>query len=193
MAVVSYTNGILSYILAPSGVLPGSSIFSGFGSRLCSGVVFYLWQIPLTILIHNIELMPGSGGKITRAAGTFSKILRKSGKYAVVLLRSGEERIFDLNCLATIGRVSKIQQHLIDIGNAGASRWRGRRPHVRGVAMNPVDHPHGGGQGKTSGGRPSVTPKGKITKGYPTRNKKKASIFIAKFRNKQKANKNSLV
>lgn len=194
IALLSYSNGTASYILAPYGLKPGDIIYSGFNANFSLGNVFYLWQIPLTTLIHNIELYPGKGGQIARAAGSFAKIIRKDSKYAVLLLKSGEERIFDLNCLATIGRVSNAQHNLIDLKKAGRSRWKGRRPVVRGVVKNPVDHPHGGGEGKTSGGRPSVSPWGKITKGMPTRRKNnKTSVFISKFRNKTKSNLLSLI
>lgn len=194
IALLAYSNGFVSYIIAPFGVKPGDVLYSGVGASMTPGNCFYLWQIPLTSLVHNIELYPGNGAKIARSAGTFAKLVKKTDKYAILLLRSGEERVFNLNCLATLGKVSNASHHLRVLGSAGKSRWLGRRPVVRGVVKNPVDHPHGGGEGKTSGGRPSVTPWGKITKGMPTRNKKKkTSVFISKFRNKIKSNLNSLV
>lgn len=184
LALVSYSNGLISNILAPAGLYPGSSIYSGYDAAFGSiGGRFYLWQLPLGTKIYNIELVPSSGGIISRAAGTFATIIRKTTNLIVLRLPSKELKAFKLVSLANVGQVSNGSHQFINLGKAGINRWLGRKSVVRGVAKNPVDHPHGGGEGKTSGGRPSVTPWGKITKGKPTRNLKKPSIkSILRFR-----------
>jgi len=171
------------YILAPEGLKIDQYVSSNENSELQLGNALPLKNIPIGSTIHNISLQPSSGGKLIRSAGTSAQLLQKiNNKYAKIRLSSGEQRLILLNCYATLGIVSNIHHKKIKLGKAGRSRWLNRRPHVRGVAMNPVDHPHGGGEGKTSGGRPSVSPKGRITKGKPTRSKKKKNQFILQKR-----------
>lgn len=159
LAMVSYPNGLISYILAPAGLCPGFTIYSGYDANFNSiGGRFYLWQLPLGTRVYNIELGAALGGVIARAAGTFATIIRKTVNLIVLKLPSKELKIFKLTSLANVGQVSNGSHQFINLGKAGVNRWLGRRPAVRGVAKNPVDHPHGGGEGKTSGGRPSVTP-----------------------------------
>jgi len=169
LALVSYCNGLLSYILAPHDLQVGKTIVAGNRPPLEVGNSMPLRSLPLGTLVHNIELNPNQGGKICRAAGTRAKILKK-GTMGLVSLQLMDGRIIHINedCTATIGVVSNVEHHFDKMTKAGQNRWRGIRPHVRGVAMNPVDHPHGGGEGKTSGGRPSVSPWGWLTKGYRT-------------------------
>nr|YP_010394405.1 ribosomal protein L2 [Phytophthora lateralis]DAZ88413.1 TPA_asm: ribosomal protein L2 [Phytophthora lateralis]DAZ88846.1 TPA_asm: ribosomal protein L2 [Phytophthora lateralis] len=166
-------------ILAPEGLKINQYIKSSLNAELKVGNALPLQNIPIGSLIHNISLYPQSRGKLIRSAGTSAQLIQKiNNKYARIRLNSGELKLILLTCYATLGVVSNINHKKIKLGKAGRSRWLNRRPHVRGVAKNPVDHPHGGGEGKTSGGRPSVTPKGKITKGKPTRNKKKKKLII---------------
>ena len=171
-------NNIKSYlILAPEGLKINQYIKSSSNAELKIGNALPLQNIPIGSLIHNISLSPQSKGKLIRSAGTSAQLIQKiNNKYAKVRLNSGELKLILLNCYATLGIVSNINHKKIKLGKAGRSRWLNKRPSVRGVAKNPVDHPHGGGEGKTSGGRPSVTPYGKITKGKPTRKKKKLII-----------------
>lgn len=167
------------FILAPDGLKINQYITSSNTSELKIGNALPLLNIPIGSLIHNISLYPKAKGKLIRSAGTSAQLIQKiNNKYAKIRLRSGELKILLLTCYATLGIVSNIYHQRIKLGKAGRSRWLNRRPKVRGVAKNPVDHPHGGGEGKTSGGRPSVSPQGKITKGKPTRNKKKKKLFI---------------
>ncbi len=167
------------YILSPENLTIGTWIESGKDASIQQGNSLFLKDIPLGSMIHNISLKPNKGGQFTRSAGTYAQLLQKNfGKYAKIRLSSGEQRLIPLNCEATLGIVSNLDHKNIKIGKAGRNRWLNRRPKVRGVAKNPVDHPHGGGEGKTSGGRPSVSFTGRITKGQPTvKNKKK---FILK-------------
>jgi large subunit ribosomal protein L2 len=161
------------FILAPDGLKINQYIESSYNADLQIGNALPLKNIPIGTIIHNISLKPNTNGKLIRSAGTSAQLIQKiNDKYAKIRLNSGELKLILLTCFATIGVVSNINHNKIKLGKAGRSRWLNRRPSVRGVAMNPVDHPHGGGEGKTSGGRPSVTPKGKITKGKPTRKKK---------------------
>lgn len=153
-------------------------IKSGENADIKIGHALSLDRIPLGSFIHNISLIPGKKSQLARAAGNYAQLIQKDQKYAKLKLRSGEQRFVSLNCTATLGTVSNENHNLISIGKAGRSRWLNKRPTVRGVAMNPVDHPHGGGQGKTSGGRPSVTPWGKPTKGQPTSRSKNKLIII---------------
>lgn len=181
IALISYKNGLMSYILAPENLNIGDIVMSSNGKNLNFkiGNAFPIKYIPIGTLIHNIELKPGKGGQIARSAGAYGQLIQKSGTgYAMIRLVSGELRMIPMECMATIGTVCNLDHKNINGGKAGYSRWKNRRPIVRGVAMNPVDHPHGGGEGKTSGGRPSVTPWGKPTKGMPTRSKKKKNPFI---------------
>lgn len=178
------------YILAPEGLKVNDKIESGPNSELKIGNAMPLSNIPIGSIIHNISLRPFEKGKLIRSAGTSAQLLQKTeNNYAKIRLNSGELRLILLNCYATLGIVSNINHKKIKLGKAGRSRWLNRRPHVRGVAMNPVDHPHGGGEGKTSGGRPSVSPKGIITKGKSTRSKKKTNKFIIEFKKKKNVKK----
>ena len=166
-------------ILAPEGLKINQHIKSSPEAELKVGNSLPLKNIPIGSLVHNISLNPNEKGKLIRSAGTSAQLIQKiNNKYARIRLSSGELKLVLLSCYATLGIVSNINHKKIKLGKAGRSRWLNRRPSVRGVAMNPVDHPHGGGEGKTSGGRPSVTPQGKITKGKPTRNKKKKKLII---------------
>jgi len=182
IALLHYEDGEKRYILAPLGLKVGDRVSSGQESEIKPGCAIILRNIPLGTSIHNIELNVGHGGQIARSAGSYAKLMAKEGKYAQVKLPSGEVRMVLLDCKATIGQVGNIEHENISLGKAGRSRWKGRRPHVRGVAMNPVDHPHGGGEGKSSGGRHPVTPWGVPTKGYKTRGKKASDKFIVKKR-----------
>jgi len=172
IALLHYADGEKRYILAPVGLKVGDTVMAGPGADIKPGNALPLKDIPLGTVIHNIELKEGKGGQLVRSAGTLARILAKENGYAQVKLASGEVRLIPLNCMATIGQVSNVDHENISIGKAGRSRWLGRRPRVRGVAMNPIDHPHGGGEGRTSGGRHPCTPWGKPTKGYKTRKKK---------------------
>ena len=173
------------YILAPHGLKVNDVVESGENVPKRIGNTLPLRNIPVGTLIHNIELKPGSGGKYARAAGSFATLLQHVDEnYALVRLKSSEQRLVPIDCCATIGTVSNLDHHNVSLSKAGRSRWLGRRPVVRGVAMNPIDHPHGGGEGKTSGGRPSVSPWGKLTKGPRTRNPKKKSTLILQSRRK---------
>ncbi len=175
IALVQYPDGKKRYILASSGLLSGEKINKGNGVELKTGNRLPLSSIPAGVSVYNIEIKPGVGGRLVRAAGTSAVTMAKDNKFAQVKLPSGEIRLIDIRCLATIGQVSNPEHKYISLGKAGRKRWEGRRPKVRGVAMNPVDHPLGGGEGKSSGGRHPVTPWGKPTKGYKTRKKHKYS------------------
>ena len=175
IALLHYVDGEKRYILAPLGLKVGDRILSGKGAGIRTGNALPLRDIPLGTQIHNIELSVGHGGQIVRSAGGYAQLMAKEGKYAQVKLPSGEVRMVSMDCKASIGQIGHLEHENISLGKAGRTRWRGRRPHVRGVAMNPVDHPHGGGEGKSSGGRHPVTPWGVPTKGYKTRRVKKAS------------------
>jgi large subunit ribosomal protein L2 len=185
LALVLYADGERRYILAPKGVAVGAPIQSGSDAPIKAGNSLPLKSIPVGTLVHCIELKPGKGGQIARSAGSSTQIVAREGAYVTVRLRSGEMRRVHVNCRATIGEVGNDEHNLRKIGKAGAKRWRGIRPTVRGVAMNPVDHPHGGGEGRTSGGRHPVSPWGMPTKGYKTRNNKRTSAMIVRSR-KQK-------
>jgi len=181
IALVEYQDGEKRYIICPAGLEVGASIISGDATDIKVGNSTTLRRIPPSTQIHNIELAKGKGGQIVRSAGSSAQIMAKEDKYAHIKLPSGEIRLIDINCYATIGQISNMEHEGISLGKAGRSRWLGRRPKVRGVAMNPIDHPHGGGEGKSSGGRHPCTPWGKPTKGYKTRKKKKRSNkFILK-------------
>jgi len=187
IALLNYIDGEKRYIIAPVGLKVGDSVESGENADIKPGNALPLVNIPVGTTIHNIELKPGKGGQIVRAAGNSAQLMAKEGDYAQVRLPSGEVRMFRMNCKATIGQVSNIENENISIGKAGRKRWMGVRPTVRGVVMNPVDHPHGGGEGKSPIGRPSpVTPWGKPTIGLKTRQKKnKSDKFIVKRRNQK--------
>ncbi|RNC69365.1 MAG: 50S ribosomal protein L2 [Desulfuromonadales bacterium] len=184
IALLNYIDGEKRYILAPLGLKVGDTIVASSSADIKPGNALPLRAIPLGTIIHNIELKIGKGGQLARSAGTFAQLMAKEGKYAQVKLPSGEVRMVLLDCMATVGQVGNIDHENVSIGKAGRSRWLGRRPKVRGVAMNPVDHPHGGGEGRTSGGRHPVTPWGIPTKGYKTRKNKTSSRFIVKPRSK---------
>jgi large subunit ribosomal protein L2 len=185
IAEIQSINNKFFYILAPNGLKIGDIVESGQDVPKRIGNTLPLKSIPVGTLIHNIELKPGAGGKYARAAGSFATLLQHVDEnYALVRLKSGEQRLVPINCCASIGVVSNSDHQNVSLSKAGRSRWLGRRPVVRGVAMNPVDHPHGGGEGKTSGGRPSVSPWGKLTKGPRTRNPKKKNTLILQSRRK---------
>jgi large subunit ribosomal protein L2 len=182
IALLHYGDGEKRYILAPLGLKVGDRLISGPEAEIRVGNTIVLRDIPLGTQIHNIELNPGHGGQMARCAGSYAQLMAKEGRYAQIKLPSGEVRMISLDCRATIGQIGNLGHESISLGKAGKNRWRGRRPHVRGVAMNPVDHPHGGGEGKSSGGRHPVTPWGVPTKGYKTRVKKASDKLIVKRR-----------
>jgi large subunit ribosomal protein L2 len=184
IALLHYVDGEKRYILSPKNLSVGDTVMSGEGSEIRIGNTLPLKVIPLGTHVHNIELNIGHGGQMARGAGSYCQLMAKEGKYAQVKLPSGEVRLIPLGCKATIGQVGNLEHEKISIGKAGRKRWLGKRPHVRGVAMNPVDHPHGGGEGKSSGGRHPVTPWGVPTKGYKTRVRKSSDRFIVKRRSK---------
>ena len=184
IALLHYVDGEKRYILAPHGLQAGDQVISGPSAEIRTANTIPLRQIPLGTYIHNIELNIGHGGQLVRSAGSQAQLMAKEGKYAQIKLPSGEVRMVLQDCKATIGQVGNIDHENISIGKAGRNRWLGKRPHVRGVAMNPVDHPHGGGEGKSSGGRHPVTPWGVPTKGYKTRVKKSTDRLIVKRRGK---------
>ena len=175
IALVTYADGEKRYILAPNGLSVGDRIEAGPGADVKPGNTLPLSSIPLGTTIHNVELKPGKGGQLARAAGAGVQLVAREGRFCLLRLPSTEVRRVHAECQATIGQVGNLDHENLSLGKAGASRWRGRRPKVRGVAMNPIDHPLGGGEGKSSGGRHPVTPWGKPTKGYKTRKKRKAS------------------
>ncbi len=184
IALLKYSDGIYSYIIAPHKLSVGEKVTSSRSLiDVKLGNAMPLSVIPIGSIIHNIELKPGCGGAVSRSAGTYAQLVGKDGGYALIKMQSGEIRLFLLDCMATIGSVSNLDNKNISIGKAGRSRWLGIRPTVRGVAMNPVDHPHGGGEGKTSGGRHPVSPTGKSAKGKITRKRNKpTNRFIVKSR-----------
>ena len=183
IALIKYKDGEKRYILAPRGLNPGAAISSGPDAPLEAGNALPLEKIPMGMPVHNVELQLGKGGQLVRAAGGHASVSAKDGDYVTLKLPSGEMRMIFCKCYATIGEVGNQDHMNISLGKAGRNRWLGRRPKVRGVAMNPVDHPHGGGEGKTSGGRHPVSPRGVPTKGYKTRKKKKlSSKYIVKKR-----------
>ena len=184
IALVEYKDGELSYIIAPKGIKEKNKIISSSKAAIKPGNCLPLSEIPQGTEVHCIEMKPGKGAQLIRSAGTTARIIAKEGRYATLRLSSGEMRKILLTCRASIGVISNEQHNLRSLGKAGAKRWRGVRPTVRGVAMNPVDHPHGGGEGKTSGGRNPVTPWGMPTKGYRTRKPKASDKLIVKRRYK---------
>jgi large subunit ribosomal protein L2 len=184
IALVSYADGEKRYILQPAGLKVGDKIIASENADILLGNALPLKNIPLGTTLHNVELRPGKGGQIARSAGSSVQLVAKEGDYASVKMPSGEIRHIPLTCYATIGQVGNSDHENVSIGKAGRSRWMGNRPHNRGVVMNPVDHPHGGGEGKTSGGRHPVSPWGLPTKGYKTRNNKTTDKFIVQRRPK---------
>lgn len=184
IALLHYADGEKRYILAPIGLNVGDTVESGPGVDIKPGNALPLRNIPVGTMVHNVEIRPGKGGQISRAAGQAAQIMAKEGDYALLRLPSGEQRLFHLECKATVGQVGNVEHENVDLGKAGRARWMGWRPTVRGSVMNPVDHPHGGGEGKAPIGRPGpVTPWGKPTLGYKTRKKHKPSDkYIVKRR-----------
>jgi len=182
IALLHYADGEKRYIIAPNKLQVGDQIIAGPDADIKTGNSIPLKDIPLGTNIHNVELHIGHGGQIARGAGNYARLMAKEGKYAQIKLPSGEVRMVLLGCRATIGQVGNLEHENISIGKAGRNRWLGKRPKVRGVAMNPVDHPHGGGEGKSSGGRHPVTPWGVPTKGYKTRKRKGSDRLIMKKR-----------
>jgi large subunit ribosomal protein L2 len=185
IALVCYADGERKYIIAPKGIKAGDMIESGNASSIKPGNSLPIRNIPVGSTIHCVELKPGKGAQLARSAGTSAQLVAREGAYATLRLRSGEMRRVLSECRATLGEVSNSEHSLRSLGKAGAARWRGKRPTVRGVAMNPVDHPHGGGEGRTSGGRHPVSPWGTPTKGYKTRSNKRTDNMIVRRRNKK--------
>ncbi len=186
IALLHYVDGEKRYILAPEGLKVNDSVMSGEKAEIRNGNALPVGMAPLGTFLHNVELLPGRGGRIARGAGTYVQLVAKEGEFAHLKMPSGEVRLVKQNCLGTIGQVGNADHKNISLGKAGASRWRGRRPHNRGVTMNPVDHPMGGGEGKTSGGRHPCSPWGQKAKGLKTRKKKKSRKYIVEARGKKK-------
>jgi large subunit ribosomal protein L2 len=186
IALIKYRDGELAYILAPQRLRVGDTVVAGARVDIKPGNAMPLSAVPVGTIVHNIEMKPGAGGKIARAAGQYAQLVGKDAGYAQIKLMSGELRLVRGECMGSIGAVSNPDNSNQEIGKAGRSRWLGWRPHNRGVVMNPVDHPHGGGEGRTSGGRHPVTPWGKPTKGYKTRGNKRTDSLIVRRRNKGK-------
>ena len=184
IALLVYADGVKTYIIAPKGVAAGDVLHSGSTAPIRPGNTLPIVNIPVGTQVHCIEMKPGKGAQIARSAGTTAQLLAREGMYATLRLRSGEMRKIHTDCRATIGEVGNSEHSLRSLGKAGATRWRGVRPTVRGVVMNPVDHPHGGGEGRTSGGRHPVSPWGMPTKGYRTRSNKRTDNMILRRRNK---------
>ena len=182
IALLCYADGERRYVIAPKGVNAGMQLLNGADAPIQNGNTLPLRNIPVGTTIHCVEMMPGKGAQLARAAGTSVQLLAREGEYAQLRLRSGEIRKVHVNCRATIGEVGNEENSLRSIGKAGAQRWRGIRPTVRGVAMNPIDHPHGGGEGKTAAGRHPVSPWGTLTKGYRTRKNKRTNSMIVRRR-----------
>jgi len=185
IALLHYADGEKRYILAPSDVTVDAMLMSGETAEIRSGNAMPLSRMPLGTNVHNVEMKPGKGGQLVRSAGSFAQVLAKEGDKVTLKMPSGEVRTISARCYATIGQLSNIDHKNVVWGKAGASRWRGRRPSVRGVAMNPVDHPMGGGEGRSSGGRHPCTPWGKPTKGYKTRSKRKPTDYLVEDRRKK--------
>lgn len=186
IALIKYEDGELAYILAPQRLAAGDMVVSGNRVDVKPGNAMPLANIPVGTIVHNVEMKPGKGGQIARSAGAYVQLVGRDQGYALLRLSSGEQRMVPGNCMATIGAVSNPDHSNITIAKAGRNRWLGKRPHVRGVVMNPVDHPHGGGEGRTSGGRHPVTPWGKPTKGKKTRANKATDKYIVRSRHQKK-------
>lgn len=185
IALISYADGEKRYILQPRGLKVGDVVESGSDADIMIGNALQLKDIPVGTNVHNIEMKPGKGGQLVRSAGTAAQLMAKEGKFAQLRMPSGEYRLIHLECKATIGQVGNVDHELIRIGKAGKSRWLGKKPHVRGSAMNPVDHPHGGGEGKAPVGRPApMTPWGKKSRGVKTRKNQKSNKYIVRSRKK---------
>ena len=186
IALLHYVDGEKRYILAPAGLEVGQSVMSGPDADILPGNALALDNIPPGTLVHNIELRPGKGAQMARSAGTQAQLVAREGGYALIKLPSGEVRKVLSACMATVGQVGNVEHENVSLGKAGRTRWLGRRPHNRGVTMNPVDPPHGGGEGKTSGGRNPVTPWGKPTRGFRTRNNKRTEKLIVSRKSKKR-------
>ena len=186
IALLHYADGEKRYIISPIGLEVGRTVTSGPEADILVGNALPLKNIPAGTVVHNIELRPGKGGQMARSAGAQAQLVSKEGGIALLKLPSGEVRKVQLECMATIGQVGNLEHENVSLGKAGRSRWMGRRPHNRGVSMNPVDHPHGGGEGKTSGGRHPVTPWGQPTRGFKTRNNKRTNKFIVTRKSKKR-------
>ncbi len=186
IALLKYKDGEKAYIIAPQRLAKGDTVIAGKKVDIKPGNAMPIRAIPVGTIIHNIEMKPGKGAQIARSAGAYAQLVGRDGGYAQIRLKSGEVRLIHQECMATIGAVSNPDHMNINLGKAGRKRWLGKRPQVRGVAMNPVDHPHGGGEGRTSGGRHPVTPWGKPTKGARTRSNKASDKFIIRSRHKKK-------
>ena len=184
IALIKYDDGKLSYILAPQKLIVGNKVISSTKADIKLGNAMPLNAVPVGTIIHNVELKPGKGGQLARSAGSYVQVIGKDLSYSILRLTSGEVRLVLSTCMCSIGAVSNQDNQNQNFGKAGRKRWMGKRPSVRGVAMNPIDHPHGGGEGRTSGGRHPVTPWGKPTKGKRTRNNKKTNRLIIRRRNK---------
>jgi large subunit ribosomal protein L2 len=180
IALICYADGVKNYIIAPVGMKIGDVVIASDSADIKAGNAKLLSDIPIGTLVHNVELKPGAGGQMARSAGAYAQLMAKEGEFALLRLPSGELRRVKSNCRATIGQVGRIEHELENIGKAGKNRHRGIRPAVRGVVMNPVDHPHGGGEGRTSGGRHPVSPWGLATRGFKTRKNKRTDKFIVK-------------
>jgi large subunit ribosomal protein L2 len=182
LALLLYADGERRYVLAPKGVSPGTQLLSGAEAPIKSGNTLPLRNIPVGTTVHCVEMLPGKGAQLARSAGASAQLLAREGSYAQLRLRSGEIRKVHVDCRATIGEVGNEEHNLESIGKAGRKRWRGIRPTVRGVAMNPIDHPHGGGEGRTSSGQPPVSPWGQQSKGFKTRRNKRTQVMIVRDR-----------
>ena len=187
IALVKYDDGELSYIIAPQRLAAGDKVIAAASADVKPGNAMPLQAMPVGTIVHNVELKPGKGGQIARSAGTYAQLVGRDQGMAILRLNSGEQRLVHGSCFATVGAVSNPDHGNINLGKAGRSRWLGKRPHNRGVTMNPVDHPHGGGEGRTSGGRHPVTPWGKPTKGKKTRSNKATDKFIMRSRHQRKS------
>jgi large subunit ribosomal protein L2 len=187
IALIKYEDGELNYIIAPQRLAPGDTIVAGNAVDVKPGNAMPLASMPVGTIIHNVELKPGKGGQIARSAGSYAQLVGRDQGTAILRLNSGEQRVVSGQCLATVGAVSNPDHGNINLGKAGRKVWLGKRPHNRGVTMNPVDHPHGGGEGRTSGGRHPVTPWGKPTKGKKTRSNKSTDKFIVRSRHQRKS------
>ncbi len=186
IALLNYADGEKRYILAPDGLKVGQKVMSGAQADILTGNALPLKNVPAGTVVHNIELRPGKGGQMARSAGTQAQLISKEGGMALLKLPSGEVRRVQLDCYATIGQVGNLDHENVSLGKAGRTRWLGKMPHNRGVSMNPVDHPHGGGEGKTSGGRHPVTPWGQPTRGFKTRNNKRTDKWIVTRKSKKR-------
>ncbi|MCC6261944.1 MAG: 50S ribosomal protein L2 [Bryobacterales bacterium] len=186
IALLNYADGEKRYILAPVGLQVGGKVVSGPEADILIGNALPLQQIPAGTFVHNVELRPGKGGQMVRSAGSQAQLVSKEGGYALLKLPSGEVRRVQLECMATVGQVGNLDHENVSLGKAGRKRWLGKRPHNRGVTMNPVDHPHGGGEGRTSGGRNPVTPWGQPTRGFKTRNNKRTDKWVVTHRSKKR-------